>query len=158
MICRVLIAKEAYNIITGVKLRPPGNGITLRTLSEDCHDRANKAIALIPLGCCDELLPLIDNINDPVEMWEAFSDGAQQCCNKTRSYPSPAKVHRVSTIARRNRHTVLYQTNRLPQGADWHHQNLTDDVMKRLIFTTLSDSYETTILILQQRIPASTAK
>jgi hypothetical protein len=46
---RVLITKKAYNIVTGVEPLPPGNGIALRALHEHCHDRANKAIALIHL-------------------------------------------------------------------------------------------------------------
>jgi len=65
---RVIIAKEAYDIVTGVELRPVGNGVTLRPLQESSHDQANKALAQLHLGCCDELLPLIDDIDDPVEM------------------------------------------------------------------------------------------
>jgi hypothetical protein len=37
-------------------------------------------------------------------------------------------------------------------------ENITNDAMKTHIFTPLSDSYETTIQILQQQIPASTAQ
>jgi len=37
-------------------------------------------------------------------------------------------------------------------------ENITDDAMKTHIFTTLSNSYETTIQILEQRIPAPTAQ
>ena len=37
-------------------------------------------------------------------------------------------------------------------------ENVTDDAMKTHIFTTLSKSYETTIQILEQRIPAPTAR
>jgi len=37
-------------------------------------------------------------------------------------------------------------------------KNLTDDAMKTHIFTTLSNSYETTIQILEQRIPATMAQ
>jgi hypothetical protein len=65
---RVLIAKKAYNIVTGVELLPSGKGVALRGLQEDWHDRANKAIALKQLRCCHELLPLIHDIDDPVEM------------------------------------------------------------------------------------------
>jgi hypothetical protein len=35
---QVLIAKKAYNIVTGAELLPSGNGITLCTLHEDWHD------------------------------------------------------------------------------------------------------------------------
>jgi hypothetical protein len=71
---RVLIAKKAYNIVTGVELLPVGTGVALRLVQESWHDRANKALAHMHLGCCDELLPLIDNIDNLVEMWEALRD------------------------------------------------------------------------------------
>jgi hypothetical protein len=79
---RVLIAKKAYNIVTGVELLPVGNGVALRILQESWHDRANKALAQIHLGCCDELLPLIDDIDDPVEMWEALRDRLDNASTK----------------------------------------------------------------------------
>jgi hypothetical protein len=66
------IVKEVYNIVTAVEPLPPGNCVALRTLQEDWHDRANMAIALIYLGCCDDILPLINNVNDPVVIWDAF--------------------------------------------------------------------------------------
>jgi hypothetical protein len=50
---RVLIAKRAYNIVSSVELLPVGNGVALRPLPETWHDRANKALAQIHLGCCD---------------------------------------------------------------------------------------------------------
>jgi len=71
---RVLIAKKAYNIVTAVEPLPPSNHIALHALQEDWHEIANKVIALIHLGCCDELLPLIDDFDDRVEMWEALRD------------------------------------------------------------------------------------
>jgi hypothetical protein len=37
-ICQVLIAKKAYDIVTGVELLPVGNGVTLRPLQECWHD------------------------------------------------------------------------------------------------------------------------
>ena len=67
-ICRVLIAKKAYHIVTGVEPLPPCNGVTLGTLQYDWHGRANKAIVPIHLGSCDELLSLIDDIDHPMEM------------------------------------------------------------------------------------------
>jgi len=71
---QVLIAKKAYNIVTSVKLLPPGNGVSLVIQQDDWHHLANTAITLIRLGCCNHLLPLIDDIDDPVEIWEALSD------------------------------------------------------------------------------------
>jgi len=73
-ICQVLITKKAYDIVTGVELLPVCNSVALRPLQAIWHDRANKAIALIHLGCCDALLPLIDNIDDPMEIMEALRD------------------------------------------------------------------------------------
>jgi len=65
---RVLITKKTYNIVTGVELLPVGNGVTLHLLKESWHDQANKAQSQIHLGCYNELLPLINDIDDPVEM------------------------------------------------------------------------------------------
>jgi len=65
---QVLIANKAYDIVTSVELLLVGNGVTPRRLQASWHDRADMAVAQIHLGCCDELLPLIDDIDDPVEM------------------------------------------------------------------------------------------
>jgi len=99
---RVLITKKAYKIITSVELLPVGNGVTLRPLQESWHDRANKALAQIHLGCCGELLPPIDVIDNPVEMWEALRDRldnasrklgrTQVLCKFTASRPSPDEM------------------------------------------------------------------
>jgi hypothetical protein len=64
----------------------------------------------------------------------------------------------VSIIATRNGHPVRYETNRLSQDVYWHHQKYYDDAMKTPIFTTKSNSYQTTIQILQQQIAAPTAQ
>jgi hypothetical protein len=154
---RVIITKKAYNIVTGVELLPVGNGVALRLLQESWHDRANTALAHIHLGCCDELLPLIDDINDPVEMWEALRDrldnastklGCTQVLRKfTATRPSPDEmVTQYFTKLNAFRKKLIGTT-----------ENITDDAMKTHIFTTLSNSYETTIQILEQRIPAPTA-
>jgi len=155
---RVLIAKKAYDIVTGVELLPVGNGVALRPLQEIWHDRANKAIALIHLGCCDELLPLIDDIDDPVEMWEALRDrldnastklGRTQVLRKfTASRPSPDE-----TVTQYFTKLIAFRKKLIGTT-----ENITDDAMKTHIFTTLSNSYETTIQILEQRIPAPTAQ
>jgi hypothetical protein len=41
---RDLIAKKAYNIVTGVKLLPVTNSIALRLLQESWQDRTNKRL------------------------------------------------------------------------------------------------------------------
>jgi hypothetical protein len=72
--CRVLIAWSAYTIVTSVEPLPLGNGVTIRALPEDWHGKANEVIALIRIGCCDELLRLTSDIDDPVVMWDALMD------------------------------------------------------------------------------------
>jgi hypothetical protein len=67
-VCHVLVAMRAYSIVTGDKLLPEGNRSAAHTLQKEWHQRANAAIAQIHLGCTDDLLLWIDNINDPVEM------------------------------------------------------------------------------------------
>jgi len=42
---RVLIAKKAYDIVTGVGLLPVGNSVALCPLQASWHDRSNKALA-----------------------------------------------------------------------------------------------------------------
>jgi hypothetical protein len=64
-----------YNSITGVEPLPPGQGVSLPHLQEDQDDRAKMVKVLIHLGWCDEILPQINNIDDPVEGWETLRDG-----------------------------------------------------------------------------------
>jgi len=71
---RVLIAMTAYNIVTGVKLLPVGNGVALCPQQESGHDRANQTLAQVHFECGDELVPLINDLDDPLEMWEALRD------------------------------------------------------------------------------------
>jgi len=158
MIGRVLIAKKAINIVTSVELLPVGNGVALRPPQESWHDRANKALAHIHLGCCDELLPLIDDIDDPAEMWGALRDRLDNASTKlsrtqvlrkfTASRPSPDK-----TVTQYFTKLIAFRKKLIGTT-----KNITDDAMKTHIFTTLSDSYETTIQILEQWIPAPTAR
>jgi len=155
---RVLIAKKAYNIVTGVKPLPPGNGVALCTLQEDWRDWANKAMALIHLRCCDKLLPRIDNIDDPMEMWEALRDrldnaspklGRTQVMQKfTASRPSQDK-----TVTQHYTKLIAFRKNLIGTTI-----NITNDAMKTHIFIILSNWHETTIQILEQRIPTPTAQ
>jgi hypothetical protein len=73
-ISRVLFAKTTYNIDTDVELLPVGDSVALHPPPESWYDRANKVLAQIHQGSCDEILPLIEKIVDPLEMWEALSD------------------------------------------------------------------------------------
>jgi hypothetical protein len=155
---RVLIAKKAYNIVTGVEPLPPGNSVPQCALQDDWHDRANKGIALIHVRCCDELFPLIDDVDDHVEMWEALWDrldnasmklGHTQVLRKfTASCPSPDK-----TVTHYFTKLISFRKKLISTT-----KNITDDAMKTHIFTTLSNSYETTIHIVEQRIPAPSAQ
>jgi len=157
-ICQVLIAKKAYNIITGVKLLPVGHSVALHLLQESWHDRADKAPAQIHLGCHDELLPLIDDIDDSVQMWETLRNRLDNTSTKL----SRTQVLRKFTAARPSPDetvtpyfTKLIAFRKKLIGTT---ENITDDAMKTHIFTTLSNSYETTIQILEQQIPAPTAQ
>jgi hypothetical protein len=65
---------KGCNIVAGVELLPVGKGVALLLLQVSWHDPANKALAQIHHGCCGELLSLIDDMDDPVEMWEVHRD------------------------------------------------------------------------------------
>jgi hypothetical protein len=79
---QVLITNKADNIVTSVEPLPPGNGVALRPLQENWHNRGNKAMVLINLGCCNEPLPLLHGIDDPVEMWEALRNSLDNASTK----------------------------------------------------------------------------
>ena len=66
----MLLTMRAFNIVTGDKLLPEGNGPAARTLQKEWHQRANDAIAQNHLGCTDDLLPWINDLDDPVEIRE----------------------------------------------------------------------------------------
>jgi hypothetical protein len=155
---RVHIAKIAYTIVTGVEFLPVGNGVALRLLRECWHDRAGKERAQIHLGCCDELFTLIDDIDDPVDMWETLWDRLDNASTKlghtevlrkfTSSRPSPDEM-----VSQYFTKLITFRKKYIGNTG-----NITDDAMKTHIFTTLSNSYETTIRIVEQRIPEPTAK
>jgi len=79
---QVLITKKAYHITPGAQLLPLGNGAALRTLQEHWHDQAIQEIALIHIGCSNQLHPLIDDIDNPVEMWEELRDRLDNASTK----------------------------------------------------------------------------
>jgi len=93
-----------------------------------------------------------------VELWEALTDQLDNASTKlghtqvlrkfTTSRPSPDKI--VTQYV-----TKLIAFRRKLIGTT---ENITDDTMKTHIFTPLLTSYETTIQILAQRIPAPSAK
>jgi len=157
-ICQVLIAKKAYNIATSVQLLPVGNGVALHPLQPSWYDQANNTPAQMDLRCCGKHLPLIDDIHDPVEMWQLLRNrldsastklGRTQVLRKfTASRPSPDQMV-IQEFCK-----LITMREKLIGSTE----NITDDDMKTHIFTHLSNSYETTIQILEQRIPAPTAQ
>jgi len=157
-ICQVFISNKAYIILTGVKLLPFGHSIVLYPLQDTWHDTANKAIALIHIGCCDKLLPLIDDISDPVEMWKVLRDWF----DNTSTNLSQTNVLWKFTTCRPSQDRMVTQyctkvitfRKKLICTTD----NITDDANKTQIFTTQSNLYEQTLPTLQQRIPAPTAQ
>jgi len=155
---RVRITKNPYNIVTGVELLPVGNGVALYLQQDSWHDGANKALAQIYLRHCDELLPLIYNINNSVEMWEALRDrfdNASTKLGRTQVLPkftaSPPSQDEIVTLYFPK--LIAFRKKLISTT-----ENITDDTIKTRIFTTLSNSYETTIQILEQRIPAPMAQ
>jgi len=137
IIHRVLIAKKAYTIVTRVELLPLGDSVALPAVQEDWHDQANKAMALLHLGCCDEHCSLIDDINNLVEMWEDLKDHLDKASTKlghtqvlrkfTASRPSPDET--VTQYF-----TKLFAFHNMRIGTT---KNITNDPTKTHIFTTL---------------------
>jgi len=150
----VLTARKAYNIVISVEPLSPSNGVALHTQQEDWQHRAKNVIALIYVGCCDELLPLIDDINIPMEMWKPLRDRLDNASmNVVRT-----QVLRKFTASRPlPDDTVTQDFNKLmvfPKKLIGSRENITDDTMKTHIFTTLYTSYEMIIQMLEQWIPA----
>ena len=79
---RVLIAIRAYSIVTGDELFPEGNGSAACTRQKEWHQRVNDAIVQIHLGCTDDLLPWIDDIDNPVEMWQSLESRLDKTTNQ----------------------------------------------------------------------------
>jgi len=154
---RVLIPKKAYNIITGVQLLCVGNGVALHLRQDSRHDRANHAQPKIHLGCCKELSPHIDDIDDSVDMWEAHRYRPDNASTKL----SRNKILRKFTASQLlpDKTITQYITKLIAfcEKLTGTTKNITDHAAKTHIFTTLSNSYETTIQILQEQIPAPTA-
>jgi len=89
----LLVRMSAYNIVTGDELFPEGNGSAARTLLKEWHQRTNDAIALIYLGCTDDLLPWIDDIDDPVEMWQTLQGRLDNTTNQVGRTQIVCKFH-----------------------------------------------------------------
>lgn len=158
IIRQVRIGEKAYNIVTCVKPLPPGNCVALHTLQDYCHDRANKKVALIHLTCFDELLPLIDNIDHPVKMWEELSvqfDNATTTLGHSKALRKFTAARPLNDETLTKYYFTLIACRCMLIGTT---ENLTDDAMKKHIFRTLYISYKTTTQILEQRMPPPMAQ
>jgi hypothetical protein len=114
-------------------------------------------IAQIDLGCSDALFPLLDDIDDHVEMWDALKarlDNDSMHLGSTRvlrkigaSRPSPDE-----TVTQYFHKLIPFHKKLIGTA-----KHTTDDGMKIHTFTTLSNSNAMVIHILELRIPAATA-
>jgi hypothetical protein len=79
---RVLVSMRVYSIFKGDQLPPKGNTSSAGTLQKEWHEWSHDAIALIHIGCTDDLLPWINDINDPVEMWQMLQSRLDNTTNQ----------------------------------------------------------------------------
>ena len=155
---RVLVAMRAYSIVTGDELLPEGNGAAARTLQKEWHRRANDAIAQIHLGCTDDLLRWIDDIDDPVEMWQTLQGRLDNTTNQVGRTQIVRKFHalRPSKDEKITQYfTRLIDRRKKLIGSP---EAISDETMKTHIFSTMPKEFETTIKILEQQIPVQTAQ
>jgi hypothetical protein len=155
---RVVVAMRVYNIVNGGELFPEGNGSAARTLQKEWHQKANEAIALIHLGCTDDLLPWIDDIDDPVEMWQMLQGRLYNTTNQVIRTQIVRKFHalRPSNDEKITQYfTRLIDLRKKLIGSP---ETISDETMKTHIFSTMPKEFETTIKILEQQIPVPTAQ
>jgi len=155
---RVLVAMRAYNILTGDELFPEGNGSAARTLQKEWHQRANDAIALIHLGCTDDLLPWIDDIDDPVEMWQTLQGRLDNTTNQVGRTQIVRKFHALRPSKDEKITQYFTRLIDLRKKLIGSPETISDETMKTYIFSTMPKEFETTIKILEQQIPVPTAQ
>jgi hypothetical protein len=90
---RVLVAMTEYNIVSGYELLPKGIGSAAHTLQMEWHQRANDAIALIHFGFTDNLLPCIDDIDNPGEIWQTLQCRLDIMTNQVSQAEIVRKLH-----------------------------------------------------------------
>ena len=155
---RVLIAKKEYDIVTGIEPLPVGQGVALRPQQQNWHERANDAMALIYTGCSDDLLPWIDDIDDPVEMWETLQsrlDNAASQVGRTQILCKFTAARLSSDEKITQYFTRLIAIRKKLIGTP---EQISEETIKTYIFTTLSNEFEMTIKILEWQIPPPTAQ
>jgi hypothetical protein len=106
------------------------------------------------LGCTDDLLPWINDIDDVADASKPIG----QYDKLARSNSDCSQVSRPMPIERREDHTVLYLTHRSSEETDWIPETIFDETMKPHIISTVPKEFETTIKILEQQIPVPTVQ
>ena len=154
----MIVAMRAYNIVTGDELFPEGNGSTARTLQKEWHQRANDPIALIHLGCTDDLLPWIDDIDDPVEMWQTLQGRLDNTTNQVGQTQIVRKCHALCPSKDEKITKYFTRLIDLRKKLIGSPETISDETMKTHIFSTMPKVFETTIKILEQQIPIPTAQ
>jgi len=132
-----LVAMRAYDIVTGDELLPQGNGSAARTLQKEWHRRANDAIAQIQLGCTGDLLPLIDDIDDPVEMWQTLQNRLD---NRTNQVGQTQIVRNSHALCPSKDEKTTQYFNRLidlRKKLIGSPKAISDETMKTHIFSTM---------------------
>jgi hypothetical protein len=89
---------RGYSVVTGDELLPEENGPAAPTLQKEWHRRANDAIAQIHLGCTDDLFPWIDNIDDPVEMWQTLHGQLDNMTNQVSQTQIVCRFHALRPL------------------------------------------------------------
>jgi hypothetical protein len=155
---RMLVAMRAYNIVTGDELLPEGNRSVACTLHKEWHQKANDAIAQIHLGCTDDLLPWIDDIDDPVGMWQTLQQRLDITTNQVSRTEIIRKFHSLRPL--KDEKTTQYFTRLidLRKKLIGSPEAISDETMNTHIFSTMPKEFETTIKILEQQIPVPTAQ
>jgi hypothetical protein len=124
----------------------------------DCHQRANDGIAQIHLGCTDDLLPWIDDIDDPVEMWQTLPNRLDSTTNQVGQTQIVHKFHALRPSKDEKSAHYFTRLLDLRKKVIGSPEAISDETMKTHIFSTISKEFETTIKILEQQIPVPTAQ
>jgi hypothetical protein len=154
----VLVAIRAYNIVTGDELFPEGNGSAARTLQKEWHQKADDSIALIHLGCTDDLLPWIDDIDDPVEMWQTLQGRLDNTTNQVGRTQIIRKFHALCPSKDEKITQYFTRLIDLRKKLIGSPETISDESMKTHIFSTMPNEFETTIKIPEQQISVPTAQ
>jgi len=154
----MLVAMTAYSIVTGENLLPNGTGSAARTLQMEWHWNANDAISQIDLCFTDHLLPLINNIDNPVEMWQTLQGGLGNMTNQVGQTQISRKFHAPRQSKDRKITQYFTRLIDLCKKLMGSPKAISDETMKSHIFSTIPNEFKTTIQILKQQTPVPTAQ